>query len=49
MQEIIGPFGTLMYVGHDWADKTIARRSMELMADEVMPLVNKVIAERDAN
>ena len=48
MREIIGPFGTLMYVGHDWADKKLARRSMVLMAEEVMPLVNKAIEERVA-
>ena len=44
-REIIGPFGTLMYVGHDWADKRLARRSMELMVTEVMPQVNKHLGE----
>ncbi|HEX9906515.1 MAG TPA: LLM class flavin-dependent oxidoreductase [Propylenella sp.] len=37
----IGDFGTLLYAGHDWADKRLARRSMELMAERVMPAVNK--------
>jgi alkanesulfonate monooxygenase SsuD/methylene tetrahydromethanopterin reductase-like flavin-dependent oxidoreductase (luciferase family) len=37
----IGDFGTLLYAGHDWTDKKLARRSMELMAGEVMPAVNK--------
>ena len=40
-QEEIGEFGTLLYVGHDWVDRRLAVRSMELMADEVMPLINK--------
>jgi alkanesulfonate monooxygenase SsuD/methylene tetrahydromethanopterin reductase-like flavin-dependent oxidoreductase (luciferase family) len=36
-REEVGPFGTLLYTGHDWADPSLARRSMELMATEVMP------------
>jgi alkanesulfonate monooxygenase SsuD/methylene tetrahydromethanopterin reductase-like flavin-dependent oxidoreductase (luciferase family) len=35
----VGAFGTLLYTGHDWVDPALARRSMELMANEVMPLV----------
>jgi len=35
----VGPFGTLLYTGHDWADPALARRSMELMANEVWPLL----------
>jgi alkanesulfonate monooxygenase SsuD/methylene tetrahydromethanopterin reductase-like flavin-dependent oxidoreductase (luciferase family) len=35
----VGPFGTLLYTGHDWADGHLSRRSMELMADEVWPRV----------
>jgi len=41
----VGPFGTLMYTGHDWADIPLARRSMELMATEVMPKVNAALGE----
>jgi alkanesulfonate monooxygenase SsuD/methylene tetrahydromethanopterin reductase-like flavin-dependent oxidoreductase (luciferase family) len=37
----VGPFGTLLYTGHDWVDPILARRSMELMAREVIPLINK--------
>ena len=40
----IGDFGTLLYAGHDWMDKKLARRSMELMAEQVMPAVNRAIA-----
>jgi len=42
-REIIGDFGTLMYVGHDWVDILLARRSMQLMAEQVMPRVNAAI------
>jgi len=44
-RELVGPFGTLMYTGHDWADIALARRSMELMATEVMPKVNAALGE----
>jgi hypothetical protein len=43
-REQIGPFGTLLYAGHDWQDEKLARRSLELMAEKVMPAVNKAIA-----
>jgi alkanesulfonate monooxygenase SsuD/methylene tetrahydromethanopterin reductase-like flavin-dependent oxidoreductase (luciferase family) len=43
-REEIGDFGTLLYCGIDWVDPTLARRSMELMAEEVMPQVNQAIA-----
>ncbi len=33
----VGDFGTLLYAGHDWADRRLARRSMELMAEKVLP------------
>ena len=36
-------FGTLLYAGHDWMNPALARRSMELMATEVMPRVNHMI------
>ena len=36
-REQIGPFGTLLYCGHDWADARVMRRSMELMAEKVLP------------
>jgi alkanesulfonate monooxygenase SsuD/methylene tetrahydromethanopterin reductase-like flavin-dependent oxidoreductase (luciferase family) len=47
-REQVGDFGTLLYAGHDWMDKQLARRSMELMADKVMPAVNKAISPRPA-
>lgn len=38
-RERVGPFGTLLYTGHDWVDPALGRRSMELMATEVWPRV----------
>ena len=35
----VGAFGTLLYTGHDWGDPALARRSMELMANEVWPRI----------
>ncbi len=43
-REQTGDFGELVYAGLDWADPQLARRSMELMATEVMPQVNDAIA-----
>ena len=39
----VGDFGTLLYCGLDWVDPVLARRSLELMAEEVMPAVNRAI------
>ncbi|AKS33422.1 LLM class flavin-dependent oxidoreductase [Mycolicibacterium goodii] len=36
----VGEFGELVYAGLDWVDPDLARRSMELMAEKVMPKVN---------
>ena len=44
-REKVGPFGTLYYPCHDWADPKLARRSMELMAEKVMPKVNAALKE----
>lgn len=43
LRELTGPFGELVYAGMDQVDKGLARRSMELMAQEVMPRVNAAI------
>lgn len=37
----VGAFGTLLYTGHDWTDPVLARRSMELMANEVWPRIER--------
>lgn len=43
LRELTGPIGELVYAGMDQVDKGLARRSMELMAQEVMPRVNAAI------
>ena len=43
LREQIGDFGTLLYAGHDWVDPTLARRSMVLMAEQVMPRINAAL------
>ena len=43
-QEQAGEFGELVYAGVDWADPALGRRSMELMANKVMPEVNAALA-----
>ena len=48
LHEQVGDFGTLLYCGMDWADPALSRRSMELMAEKVMPAVNAAIGERAA-
>ncbi len=42
-RETVGEFGTLLYCGIDWADAKLARRSMELMAEKVIPAVNRAV------
>lgn len=39
-----GGFGTILYAGIDWRDAVLARRSLELMAREVMPRVARALA-----
>jgi alkanesulfonate monooxygenase SsuD/methylene tetrahydromethanopterin reductase-like flavin-dependent oxidoreductase (luciferase family) len=41
----VGAFGTLYYPCHDWVDPKLARRSMQLMAEQVMPRVNAALKE----
>ncbi|WP_148575544.1 LLM class flavin-dependent oxidoreductase [Nocardioides caldifontis] len=45
-REEVGEFGELVYAGLDWVDPTLARRSMELMAQKVMPDVNAALGEQ---
>ena len=48
MREETGDFGELVYAGMDWVDPALARRSMQLMAEEVMPRVNAAIGKSAA-
>lgn len=45
LHEETGDFGELVYAGMDWADPALAKRSMQLMAEEVMPRVNAAIGK----
>jgi alkanesulfonate monooxygenase SsuD/methylene tetrahydromethanopterin reductase-like flavin-dependent oxidoreductase (luciferase family) len=42
-REKIGDFGTLYYACMDWKDPALGKRSMQLMAEEVMPRVNAAL------
>jgi len=44
-REQVGDFGTLTYACHDWVDPELARRSMVLMAEKVMPAVNAALGK----
>jgi len=44
----VGDFGQLVYAGHDWTDLELGRKSMILMAEEVMPRINNAIASETA-
>jgi alkanesulfonate monooxygenase SsuD/methylene tetrahydromethanopterin reductase-like flavin-dependent oxidoreductase (luciferase family) len=44
----VGDFGTLLYAGKDWKDPALARRSMVLLAETVLPKLNAATGERPA-
>ncbi|MEA2979461.1 MAG: hypothetical protein QOF09_1284, partial [Alphaproteobacteria bacterium] len=43
LNEQLGGFGTLLYAGKNWNDPQLSRKSMELMAEKVMPAVNAAL------
>jgi alkanesulfonate monooxygenase SsuD/methylene tetrahydromethanopterin reductase-like flavin-dependent oxidoreductase (luciferase family) len=43
LREQTGDFGELVYASLDWVDPALSKRSMELMAQEVLPRVNAAI------
>jgi alkanesulfonate monooxygenase SsuD/methylene tetrahydromethanopterin reductase-like flavin-dependent oxidoreductase (luciferase family) len=45
LREETGDFGELVYAGMDWVDPALAKRSMQLMAEEVIPRVNAAIGK----
>jgi alkanesulfonate monooxygenase SsuD/methylene tetrahydromethanopterin reductase-like flavin-dependent oxidoreductase (luciferase family) len=47
-REEVGPFGTLLYAGHDWRDPALAKKSMRLMAERVIPAINSHIGQGQA-
>jgi alkanesulfonate monooxygenase SsuD/methylene tetrahydromethanopterin reductase-like flavin-dependent oxidoreductase (luciferase family) len=44
----IGDFGTLVQTAQDWTDADAMKRSMKLLAEEVMPAVNSAIGSKQA-
>ena len=48
LREEIGDFGELVYAGMDFVDRKLGERSMQLMAEQVMPRVNEAIRARSA-
>ena len=46
LREEIGEFGEIVYAGMEWVDPALARRSMQLMAEQVMPRVNAALGRR---
>jgi alkanesulfonate monooxygenase SsuD/methylene tetrahydromethanopterin reductase-like flavin-dependent oxidoreductase (luciferase family) len=48
LREEAGDFGELVYAGMDWVDPALAKRSLQLMAEEVLPRVNAAIAKSAA-
>ena len=42
LRDEVGPFGTLLMAGHDWDDPKLWRRSMVLLARDVMPAFARV-------
>src|SRR6266567_7700742 len=48
LRDEIGDFGEIVYAGMDWADPALAKRSIQLMAEQVMPRVNAAIGKAAA-
>ena len=48
LREETGDFGELVYAGMDWVDPALNKRSMQLMAEEVIPRVNAAIGKSAA-
>jgi alkanesulfonate monooxygenase SsuD/methylene tetrahydromethanopterin reductase-like flavin-dependent oxidoreductase (luciferase family) len=40
-QDDVGDFGTLLYAGHDWLDRDLGRQSMILLAEQVLPKIER--------
>lgn len=47
LREAIGHFGTIVYAAHDWQDKRAMKNSMRLMAEDVMPRINRALDAKD--
>ncbi|MDP6817923.1 MAG: LLM class flavin-dependent oxidoreductase [Alphaproteobacteria bacterium] len=47
-REDVGHFGTLVLTGQDWVEADAMKRSMKLLAEEVMPKVNAALGNQAA-
>jgi len=45
LRQQTGDFGELVYAGMDWVDPALSKRSMQLLAEQVMPRVNEAIGK----
>jgi hypothetical protein len=43
VREQTGDFGEIVYAAADWVDPGLTKRSMQLMAEQVMPRINAAI------
>jgi alkanesulfonate monooxygenase SsuD/methylene tetrahydromethanopterin reductase-like flavin-dependent oxidoreductase (luciferase family) len=48
LRDEAGDFGEIVYAGMDWVDPALTKRSMQLMAEQVMPRVNSAIGKAAA-
>ncbi|MBT5048013.1 MAG: LLM class flavin-dependent oxidoreductase [Rhodospirillaceae bacterium] len=46
-REEVGDFGELVVAGMDWVDESLTKRSLQLLAEEVMPRVNEALGSPD--
>lgn len=49
LNELTGGFGELVYAGMDQVDPALSRRSMQLMAEQVMPRVNAALKAQEGS
>lgn len=48
LREQTGEFGEIVYAGMDWVDPKLAKRSMQLMAEQVLPRINAATTRQAA-
>jgi hypothetical protein len=41
LHDLTGPFGVLTAMAHEWDDPAFCRRSLTLLAEEVMPMFSQ--------
>ncbi|MEM7404398.1 MAG: LLM class flavin-dependent oxidoreductase [Pseudomonadota bacterium] len=48
LRERVGPFGVVTMLAHEWDDEAFCRRSMELLANDVMPSLTERVGSQAA-